>query len=101
MFTNLQGPVAAGVAGQVCEGAQGGGHTAAVARDEVPDEEVRGQTLLNSGPFPGEMEYDVVQTGIDRDQHFDAGGAVSRLTDSFTLKLNASRSSDSPGWTKA
>ena len=36
-----------------------------------------------------------------RDQHFDAGRAVSRLTDPFTLKLNAPKNSDSPGWTKA
>ena len=29
------------------------------------------------------------------------GGAVTRLTDQITLKLNAPKSSDSPGWRKA
>ena len=127
MNTLLQGPVVAEGAGQVCEDVQGGTHGECEVCGEVPDGEVRDQTGQATHPGPGGEVHDGEQGGcqvghhqqhgdgggvqVQRDEVQDGGagqhvgprgaGAVSRVANSLTFKLNSPKDSDFPGWVKS
>jgi hypothetical protein len=85
-----------------------------VARDEVPDERVHELTGQVAGPMPREMVFEVghasagqegcqQQRGGARGEQVQHGQVwdVEVVQHSFSLKLNAPKNSDSPGWTKS
>ena len=91
------------------EGAQGGGHDEAVARDEVPDERVHELTGQVAGPMPREMVFEVGPASAGQEgcqqQRGGAGGeqvqhgqvwdgGVVQHSFSSSLKLNAPKNSD-------